>query len=45
MRCNMLILVEEEYSDCQNVDSVHSESLSWSGSKFQTVGPMTENAR
>jgi len=30
-------------SDCENVDSVQSESLSWSGSKFQTVGPATEN--
>jgi len=24
---------------------VQSESLSWSGSKFQTAGPATENAR
>jgi len=28
-----------------NVNSVQPESLSWSGSKFQTVGPATENAR
>jgi len=28
-----------------NVNSVQPESLSWSGRKFQTAGPATENAR
>ena len=38
------MLVKEEFlSDCWNVDSVQSESQSWSGSKFQTVGPATMN--
>jgi len=32
-------------SDCRNVDSLQLESLSWCGSKFQTVGPATENAQ
>jgi len=32
-------------SDCTNLDSMQSESLRWSGSKFQRVGPATENAR
>jgi len=27
------------------IDAVQSESLSWRGSKFQTVGPAAENAR
>jgi len=46
MRCNTLVLVEEEclqwLSECR-LSVV--ESLSWSGNKFQTVGPATENAR
>jgi len=43
---NTVILVEENVLSVRlNVNSVQPESLSWSGSKFQTVGPATENAR
>jgi len=38
-------LKKNVFSDCLNVDSVQLESLSWSGSKFQTAGLATENAR
>jgi len=31
--------------DCLKLVSVKSESLSWSGSKLRTVGPVTGNAR
>ena len=44
-----LQLIANNMSGCfflkHGVNSVQLESLSWSGSKFQTVGPATENAR
>jgi len=40
-----LILTEEESSVIIAMQTVQSESLDWSGSKFQTVGPATANAR
>jgi len=44
MRYNTLYWLKKNvFSDCRNADSVQSKSLSWFGSKFQTVGPATEN--
>jgi len=38
-------LKKNVFSDYRNVDSVQSESLTWPESKFQKMGPVTENAR